>query len=315
MAQPEISVVMAVYNNSDTLGAALDSILSQEGVALEFIVIDDGSTDGSEAILDRFVEKDSRLKVVHKKNEGLTRSLIEGCTMASAPWIARQDADDVSLPSRLQALHDAASLYPQAAIISSWTRCREPGGSVLEECQRPIDPEEARRQILEQRIGPPAHGSVMFSKELYERVGGYRAEFYYGQDADLWLRLAAVGSVVYVPEVLYEFRLDASSISCALRPMQKQFGELGQLCHKARCAGKREEPCLRKAAELTETVKDKRVKQKKNNEFWGGYYLIGSMLEKKHPEGAADYFRKALQLNPLSFKARWKLYRIRGGVL
>src|SRR6056297_3621885 len=107
-ARPDVSVVMSVYNNADSLPAALESILSQEGVALEFIVIDDGSTDGSGTILDEAAARDPRLKVIHKQNEGLTKALIEGCAMASAPWIARQDADDLSLPGRLKAQLDRA---------------------------------------------------------------------------------------------------------------------------------------------------------------------------------------------------------------
>ena len=98
---PEVSVVMSAFNDAVTLPAALESILSQQGVELEFIVVDDGSTDGSAAILDEAARKDARLKVVHRPNAGLTRALIAGCALASAPWIARQDADDVSQPGRL----------------------------------------------------------------------------------------------------------------------------------------------------------------------------------------------------------------------
>lgn len=89
MKAPEISVVMSVYNNADTLSSALNSVLSQEGVLLEFIVINDGSTDESGRILDEAAARDPRLKVAHKKNEGLTRALMDGCALASAPWIAR----------------------------------------------------------------------------------------------------------------------------------------------------------------------------------------------------------------------------------
>ncbi len=81
---PDISVVMSVYNNADTLPAALESVLSQEGIELEFIVIDDGSTDGSGEILDEMATRDSRLKIIRKQNEGLTRALISVSARASA---------------------------------------------------------------------------------------------------------------------------------------------------------------------------------------------------------------------------------------
>src|SRR5689334_13931050 len=101
---PDVSVVMSVYNDARYLRDSIESILRQEGVTLEFIVIDDGSTDGSAAILDEFATKDSRLKVVHQQNRGLTLSLISGCAMARGRYIARQDSDDISFSNRLRKL-------------------------------------------------------------------------------------------------------------------------------------------------------------------------------------------------------------------
>ena len=108
-AIPDISVVMGVYNNADTLSAALDSILSQEGVELEFVVIDDGSTDGSASILDEAAKTDPRLRVVHKKNEGLTRALIDGAPVRveKAQHLPLRPGSHQHLPSSFSAPQSA----------------------------------------------------------------------------------------------------------------------------------------------------------------------------------------------------------------
>src|SRR5262245_30164988 len=96
--RPEVSVMMSVYNGASHLAATLDRILSQEGVALEFIVVNDGSTDKSSQILNDYAQRDSRLRVIHQENTGLTRALIRGCDAARGEFIARNDAGDISLP-------------------------------------------------------------------------------------------------------------------------------------------------------------------------------------------------------------------------
>src|SRR5262245_31636274 len=102
MSTPEVSVVMSVYNGASHLAATIDSILSQEEVELEFIVVNDGSTDGSGDILDRYALQDGRVRVTHQGRAGLTRALIAGCEIAKGKFIARQDAGDFSFPSRLK---------------------------------------------------------------------------------------------------------------------------------------------------------------------------------------------------------------------
>ncbi len=312
---PAVSVVMGVYNNADTLTAALNSILSQEGVELEFIVIDDGSTDGSAAILDAAAHHDPRLKVVHQQNAGLTRALIDGCAMASAPWIARQDADDVSLPGRLARLLALAAQHPDAVLLASSSWCIGPCGEPLYRAASTPDPEQARRQLLDLNlgIGPSAHGSVMFSLAAYRAVGGYRPCFRYGQDSDLWMRLAEQGGVVYTDEPLYRFRFDAASISGSRWKTQRAFGRLGQQCRAARQAGRSEAPILAKAQQLADHVRRAHRRPSARGQALGRYH-IGCLLERSDPRAAAGYFRQAVAASPWCWRAWIKLLlaRIRG---
>ena len=288
MSPPDISVVMSVYNNQDTLPTALDSILSQQGVALEFTVIDDGSTDRSAEILDDAAAHDPRLKVVHKENEGLTKALVEGCAMATAPWIARQDADDLSLPGRLRAQLDRA-LYPDAPVlVACGAVCRTPEG--LEMFPVILDL-KLNRKILEQGVSPCPHGAAFFSKAVYDQVGGYRPEFHYAQDLDLFTRMATSGSVVAVTEILYAYTFSPHSISTHAAAVQKQFREL---------ILRSDDDTLREAAELSRKIREGSFR--KAGPF-AGYYFIGCCLRISQPKEARKYFRQALRFRPWSLKA------------
>ena len=132
----EVSVVMSVYNGASTLPATMDSILSQEDVELEFIVVNDGSTDGTGEILEAYARRDSRVRVIHQENTGLTRALIRGCAAASGEFIARQDAGDVSRAGRLATQANVLRTNPNVVMTSCGTQFVGPGGEFLYEvCQ------------------------------------------------------------------------------------------------------------------------------------------------------------------------------------
>ena len=305
MSRPEISVVMGVYNNADTLPAALESILSQEGVELEFIVVNDGSTDGTAAILDEAARKDARLKVVHKKNEGLTRALIDGCALASAPWIARQDADDVSLPGRLKAQLTRARGADVPVLVGCGSRTLAPAGEILDEFHPPTDPATATRRMLEEGQAISPHGSILFRRDAYEKIGGYRAAFYYAQDIDMTMRLAEVGPVAAVPEVFFEYRLSPTAISGRHGRAQRAFYRLIRQSVERRRRGLSEKQLLLRIERLGRKCQRRRFARKPSFDF---FYYVGSRLRDKRPECATVYFRKAWTLRPWSLKAwlRWR---------
>lgn len=310
-AAPDISVVMGVYNNADTLSAALNSILSQEGVALEFIVVDDGSTDGSAAILDEAARKDPRLKVVHKKNEGLTRALIDGCALASAPWIARQDADDLSLPGRLQIQLERAWQADAPVLVSCRAECIAPEGEILFVTDALDNPEDARRRVLHGRRTLSAHGAMLFRKAAYEAVGGYRAEFYCAQDVDLSIRLAEAGRVVVVADVLYRFQFAPGTISGRKNRWPLAFYRLILQSQEARAAGRSDREILQKALRLqTRCI---RTKRNSVSHFPAWYFMGTCLLAAGNSVRAAHYLRKALEIRPWSLCAwfRWMQARRR----
>ena len=304
MSRPDVSVVMATHDDAATLPAALASILSQEGVALECIVVDDGSTDGSAAILDAAARKDPRLRIVHKRNEGLTRALIDGCALASAPWIARQDADDLSLPGRLQAQLERACRPDAPVLVACGAECRCPEGTALFEVLPPSDPAAARRKILEQGETLCPHGALLMRADGFRAVGGYRAPFQYAQDLDLVTRLAEHGGVATLPAVLYAFQFSPDSISGRQGRRQAEFRRLLRACRAARLKGESEDPWLAAAAALSVRLRARTVRP---SDDFAGLYFIGCCLRRRAPVLARSYLARALRRRPWSVPAflRW----------
>jgi len=310
---PEISVVMSVYNNEQTLALAMDSVLNQEGIDLEFIVVDDGSTDRSGSIIDDYARRNPRVKPLHQENQGLTAALRAGCALATAPWIARQDADDVSLPGRLRMQLQAGASDPHNVLIGCQSRCRSPEGDLLSEVRDPTDPVEARRHVLELQRAISPHGTIMFRRSDYEAIGGYRAPFYYAQDVDLNIRLAERGGVFALPEFLYEFKYSPASISGSSSHIQMAFYRLILESQLVRARGESDEAILAKASELSDSCRKGR--SKRGSEFMANYFMASCLLN-RNPARAAEHFAKAIAARPYSIKAlvgwgrsRWKMMR------
>ena len=205
-----ISVVTAVYNGADFLQEAVESVLQQTEENFEYIIVNDGSTDHTQEILDQI--KDPRVKLIHQvKNQGAARCLKLAIQQASGDWIAIQDADDVSLPSRLQ--KQAAFLKNNQAIglVGSYIQCIS-------------SPELKRRALATERhintensdlyYGSSfCHGTFMFSKALYQQIGGYAPKYQIAYDYDLLMRFQGITKIKKIPEVLYHYRLHPDSLS------------------------------------------------------------------------------------------------------
>jgi Glycosyltransferases involved in cell wall biogenesis len=308
--RPTVSIVMSVCNAVESLPRALDSLFEQTFPHWELVLIDDGSTDGSAEIIDACARRDSRVRALHQENAGLTRALIRGCGLARGEWIARQDADDWSEPTRFEKCLALAQTCPDCVMVSGWGAVRGPCGEMLGEVRRPADPVKATAELLTKRMGPPAHGGVMMRRDAYEAAGGYRAEFYYGQDSDLWLRIARLGPVAYVQEVLYNYTLSPTSISSTNGRLQWRFGELGQCCHAARMSGTDEDEFLREAARLTEGLRGRRSRETgRKARSHANYHIAMRLFERQDPR-AAGYLREAIRLWPLNGRAIVRLWQM-----
>lgn len=297
-AQPLVSVVMGVRNGADTLPACLASLTEGQDLDLEFLVINDGSTDQTAAVLDAWALRDSRLRVLHREGRGLTRSLIEGCAEARGVYIARQDAGDRSLPGRFARQVERLEADATATFCSTHVRLLAEEGATVSLLQMP---EEALADGL---TGPAIHGCVLMRRAAYERAGGYRAAFYYAQDLDLWSRMVEAGTHRVVPEVLYEATIAPGSISGSRRQEQEAFHALIVEASRARRSGASEAPWLERAERLS--AQCRRARRDPRREARGAYF-IASCLQAENPELARRYLQQALALDPWHLKARLRL--------
>jgi len=296
---PEVSVVMGVFNGVDTVDAAIESVLAQEGVQLELIVVDDGSTDGSHEALDRWAMRDPRVQVLHQDNTGLTVALQRACALARGEFIARQDAGgDRSLPGRLRAQVAALRANKGAVAVSGAHRLVDMHDTPL--CEVATSKERIRAGLA--CVEWPAmrgitHPSSMFRADAFRAVGGYRAMFRVAQDLDLWMRLAEVGEFEYVDDLIYEMRHDMAGLSSARRAEQVAMSRFAGRCARARRAGL-PEPAP-EADPPTAGVKP--VPERKRRADY--HYFVAACLRPRDPRAARGHFLLAWQAQPTMLKA------------
>lgn len=210
---PRVTVLMAVYNGERFLREAVESILGQSFRDFEFLIVNDGSTDRSGEMIRSF--GDPRIRLVdNPENIGLTRSLNRGLELAKGALIARQDADDISLPERLEREIGFLDGHPEVAVVGCQASYIDEHGR---ERKAPVTGKATtaagiRWQML---FGSPfIHGSVLFRREIvWERLGGYDPAFRTSQDFELWSRLLAVAGAANLPERMVRFRTHAGSVS------------------------------------------------------------------------------------------------------
>ena len=211
--KPTVSVITSVYNGEKYLREAVESILCQTHTDLEFIVINDGSSDRSEAILKEFSARDKRMRVITKSNEGLTKALNHALRVCRGAYIARFDADDISLPSRLERQVTAIDTDGNLVLVGSEVELITADGIPLGKRGHAHHHEEIRRRLLLGDGGALTHSAVIMRRESLESISGYDERFPVAQDLDLYLRLSEIGRVANLPETLLLWRQHEQSIN------------------------------------------------------------------------------------------------------
>lgn len=228
---PQISVVMSVHNGEQYLKEAVQSILRQSYQDFEFIIIDDGSTDKTSEIIKSF--NDFRIKVItNSENLGLTKSLNKGAKTAKGKYIARMDADDISLPHRFEVQTAFLEKNPQYALVGSSYYQINSTGKIVAYTGVLTKNLEIRSGLLKQNWF--GHGSVMIRKSAFIDCNGYDEEFEYAQDYDLWLRLSEQFKIANIEEPLYEWRSTPTGISTLKKDKQVYYANLAVSLAKIR---------------------------------------------------------------------------------
>lgn len=218
---PKVSVLMSVYNGEKYLCEAIDSILNQNFKDFEFLIIDDCSTDGSADIIRSYTDPRIRL-IQNEKNIGLTRSLNKGLKLANAQYIARMDADDISLPNRFEKQVRFLQENPAHVAVGCWILWVDRDGDPIRQEYQVPSHEEIERIFLRGRGGLP-HAAAMFRREAAGAVGDYGREFECAQDVDLFLRLGEHGRLANLQEVLYKVRGHLNSVCLTKHTIQKKW--------------------------------------------------------------------------------------------
>lgn len=205
-SSPLVSVVMPVYNGEKYLAEAVESILNQTFRDFEFIIIDDGSTDGTAQILEQYGRGDSRIRICHQENAGVVAACNRGIGLARGKYIARMDADDIALRHRFQAQVGFLESNPDVALVGSAISFIDAEGRGHGQIMRYPTSDSAIRRIL--YYGNCfAHPSIMMRRQAVSAVGGYRECCSPAEDYDLWLRLAERFKVANLAEPLLLYRI------------------------------------------------------------------------------------------------------------
>jgi len=188
MECPTVSIIMAALNEEKYLPHTIESILNQTFADYEFIIVNDGSTDSTQQILDRYAQKDKRIKtIVNEKNIGLTRSLNRGLEQAKGKYISRIDAGDIALTSRLEKqvrfLENNGGVY----ILGTFGRWINEDKEVVGDCNYPTTPVDIKRKLFG-LTSISAHSSLMLRKELFERTGQYDSRCSTSMEYELYMR-------------------------------------------------------------------------------------------------------------------------------
>lgn len=208
---PAVSVLMTVYNPGKYLSEAVESILNQTYQDFEFVMINDGSTDGSKKVLDDYAKTDDRIRLFHQENHGLVYSLNRGLKLAKGKLVARMDSDDVSLLERLQKQVDYFSKHPDTVLLGTTFAEIDQDGRQTRVLTVLLEDDDIRRDMYFRC--PFAHGSVMFRKDAMLEIGGYRQAMWPAEDYDAWGRLRGKGDFANLPELLFQYRTGSESIS------------------------------------------------------------------------------------------------------
>lgn len=205
-------MLLPVYNGERYLQSALDSVLVQTFRDFELIAVDDGSTDGSLAVLLRC--RDSRLRVLcNARNQGVIASLNRGLVEARGEYVARVDADDPSHPERFAKQVDFLDRNPDVVLIGARHRAVDDRGRVIdvEPDARPTAHDEIFPTLLAKNVF--VHSAVMFRRAAVVAAGGYDPRAQHAEDYDLWLRLSERHRVANLPEILVDWRVHDEQVS------------------------------------------------------------------------------------------------------
>jgi glycosyltransferase involved in cell wall biosynthesis len=219
----KISVVMAVYNGEPHMREAIESIVSQTFSDFEYILLDDGSSDGTLEILQEYEKRDKRIRVLQNQgNIGLTKSLNKGILASRGEYVARMDADDISHPKRFELQTAFLDSNQNCGVVGSWYVKIDEQGKELWRKKLPLKDEEIKNLLIKSNVFP--HASAMVRRAALDKVGLYNESWKLSQDYELWFRIGSQYEIGVIPEFLIYSRISGSSLTNARNREQILYG-------------------------------------------------------------------------------------------
>ena len=206
---PPISVLMPAYNAEEYIAEAIESILNQTFKDYEFIIVDDCSTDNTWQIIKKYIKKDSRIKA-HKneKNLGIAGNRNKLISMAKGDYIIWQDADDISMPYRLEKQYKFMEENPEVGILGGWLQFFNKNGN-LSVRKYATDDKVLRRKIF--IYSPVAQPAAIIRKKLLDEVGKYDLKYPPAEDIDMSFRIGVKCKFANLPEIIIKYRENNNS--------------------------------------------------------------------------------------------------------
>lgn len=292
----DVSVVMSVYNAEPYLEDAIKSILGQTYQDFEFIIIDDGSTDQSAEIIKSF--HDERIIFLQQTNKGLAYSLNRGIRESHGKYVARMDADDESLPTRLALQKSFLDEHADYVVVGSGAIVMDKDGCELYVVKMPMDDGEIRDRLPYKPIF--YHSSTMYVKSTFFACGGYNEKIHhFFEDLILWNQMSKNGKLHNFHEPLIKYRLTPTSITYN-KPRDRELTK--RIIFKINSG----ENLSTNDVNYIESLKRGRSIQQKKSDY---YYSLGNIHHNLLGEQAKakNYYISALKQNPFNIKALIKL--------
>jgi len=292
-SEPQITVLMPAYNAGQYIAEAIKSVLQQTFANFELLIINDGSTDDTAAIVGSF--DDDRIILINQDNKGVAGALNTGLHLSKAPYIARFDADDICYPNRLAVQSQFMMAHPECHIIGSATDYVDKDGNHIFNFKGPSLP-EAGINNSSYKTCPFIHSSVFYRKDSILEQGGYNIYAHTFEDHLLWLKVLKRYKGYNMPESLIKVRLNPESVTIDEKWCHPKFLEI------------KFDALQKGTIELAEyrellNIRKQQLHNNINHEAYYGLLAKKFLWNNHNPQKARHNLYKLLAINKLHFKS------------
>jgi glycosyltransferase involved in cell wall biosynthesis len=304
---PFISVLLPVYNCADYVKESVESILNQTYPHFELLIINDGSRDDSERIINSI--QDTRIRYIPQKNQGLATTLNNGIALSRGTLLARQDADDVSLPTRFEEQVRFLNAHPEIMLLGTHAQIMNSDGQFLNRFHRHATASaELKTDLLFDN--PFVHSSVMFRKDILKKSGNYLPGDHIFEDHNLWSSISNVAEIANIPMLLVNYRQVSSGISQSINNYKvRVFNQSFQNCLPY--VEKKQEQDLKNSIAIYHSCFDKITGDTPQRQLEELFYGLLFNFSKKHNYTLSEMNATKHQLH---FRRSYYSYKIDSGI-